>query len=353
MSEKARPIISYMLSWNAKLGQLVGTLVYELYRSVFGELQLDCTVQDIITAIQKLQQQDLSGFFNSAPHSRMIEAVTYAVNHYIAHKGVAPNSKLSTSLALEDRAQRIFRGRFRQAGRKYLNTNRSHSKDRRFFSSSLVFYSGRSVFSPNSRCFHGQSFCSCLLWPCGSFPGILFPQSFWRNANSPSTVTQQQVCRQSRIRYTFPVCLIFDRLEDLLAIFEQKYVTRQMLRCTQRTPWQFLTTSSTHPPDTTYHDMDIAWEHFLIDAFFIKAGTIGFVPTQWIKMLDSIFTWLGLSQEPYLEMAGAKPSTPMAARLIINMSLVPTCLIFVARQSLLLIFPLLPWRHRSNSVYDS
>ncbi len=28
--EKARPIISYMLSWNAKLGQLVGTLVYEL-----------------------------------------------------------------------------------------------------------------------------------------------------------------------------------------------------------------------------------------------------------------------------------------------------------------------------------
>ena len=178
MSEKARPIISYMLSWNAKLGQLVGTLVYELYRSVFGELQLDCTVQDIITAIQKLQQQDLSGFFNSAPHSRMIEAVTYAVNHYIAHKGVAPNSKLSTSLALEDRAQRIFRGRFRQAGRKYLNTNRSHSKDRRFFSSSLVFYSGRSVFSPNSRCFHGQSFCSCLLWPCGSFPGILFPQSF-------------------------------------------------------------------------------------------------------------------------------------------------------------------------------
>ena len=108
MFEKARPIISYMLSRNPKLGQLVGTLVYELCRSIFDGLQLDRTVQDIITAIQKtfadipedveldLQQQDLSGFFNSVPHSRMIEAVTYAVNHYIAHKGVAPNSKLST-----------------------------------------------------------------------------------------------------------------------------------------------------------------------------------------------------------------------------------------------------------------
>ncbi len=41
------------------------------------------------------------------------------------------------------------------------------------------------------------------------------------------------------IRYTFPVSLIFDQLEDLLAIFEQKYVTRQMLRCTQRTLWKF------------------------------------------------------------------------------------------------------------------
>ena len=137
--EKARPIISYMLSWNAKLGQLVGTLVYELCRSIFGDMQLDRTVQDIITDIQKifdnipdhieldLQQQDLSGIFNSVPHTRMIEAVTYAVHHYIVHKGVAPDSKLSTSLALEDRTQRIFRGRFRQAGQKYIAIQLDHS----------------------------------------------------------------------------------------------------------------------------------------------------------------------------------------------------------------------------------
>ncbi len=118
--------------------EMVGALVYELCRSIFGDMQLDRTVQDIITDIQKifenipdhieldLQQQDLSGFFNSVPHTRMIEAVTYAVHHYIAHKGVAPDSKLSTSLALEDRTQRIFRGRFRRAGQKYLAIQLDH-----------------------------------------------------------------------------------------------------------------------------------------------------------------------------------------------------------------------------------
>lgn len=49
--EKARPIISYMLS-NAKLGQVIGTIVYELCRSIFGELQFDRTVQTIIAEIQ-------------------------------------------------------------------------------------------------------------------------------------------------------------------------------------------------------------------------------------------------------------------------------------------------------------
>ena len=74
----------------------------------------------------ELQQQDLSGVFKSVPHSRMIEAVTYAVQHYIVYKGVAPDSKLSASLAAEDRTQRIFRGRFRQAGRKYLAIQLDH-----------------------------------------------------------------------------------------------------------------------------------------------------------------------------------------------------------------------------------
>ena len=41
-----------MLSWNAKLGQVIGTIVFELCRSIFGELQFDRTVQTIIAEIQ-------------------------------------------------------------------------------------------------------------------------------------------------------------------------------------------------------------------------------------------------------------------------------------------------------------
>ena len=37
-----------------------------------------------------LQQQDLSGFFNSVLHSRMIDAVTFAVNHYTRMKTESP-----------------------------------------------------------------------------------------------------------------------------------------------------------------------------------------------------------------------------------------------------------------------
>lgn len=68
-----------------------------------------------------LQQQDLSGFFDSVPHSRMIDAVTFAVNHYTYEHGLSPDSTLSTSIAQEDRTHRIFRWKLPQAGRGYLN----------------------------------------------------------------------------------------------------------------------------------------------------------------------------------------------------------------------------------------
>ena len=185
--EKARPIISYMLSWNAKLGQLVGTLVYELCRSIFGDMQLDRTVQDIITDIQKifdnipnhieldLQQQDLSGFFNSVPHARMIEAVTYAVNHYIAHKGVAPDSKLSTSLAMEDRTQRIFRGRFRRAGQKYLAIQLNHiPKITEFLLKHSYFTVGGMVFRQIQGASMGSHFAPALCGLVAAFQEYCF-----------------------------------------------------------------------------------------------------------------------------------------------------------------------------------
>ena len=189
--EKARPIISYMLSWNAKLGQLVGTLVYELCRSIFGDMQLDRTVQAIITDIQRifhdipnhieldLQQQDLSGFFNSVPHSRMIEAVTYAVNHYIAHKGVTPDSKLSTSLAMEDRRQRIFRGRYRRAGQKFLAVQLNQiPKITEFLLKHSYFTVGNLVFRQIQGASMGSHFAPALCGLVAAFQEYCFHKSF-------------------------------------------------------------------------------------------------------------------------------------------------------------------------------
>jgi len=188
--EKARPIISYMLSWNAKLGQVIGTIVYELCRSIFGDLQLDRTVQTIITEIQhqfeqipadvelNLQQQDLSGFFNSVPHSRMIDAVTFAVNHYSYEHGISLESTLNTSIAQEDRTQRIFRGRFRQAGRRYMNIKLSEIPTMVTFLLQNS-YRRQSCLPADSRSLHGQSICTGTMWPRRSiFKNTVFSKHF-------------------------------------------------------------------------------------------------------------------------------------------------------------------------------
>ncbi len=343
--EKARPIVSYMLSGNAKLGQLVGALVYELCRSIFGDLQLDRTVQDIIAAIQKifenipdhieldLQQQDLSGFFNSVPHTRMIEAVTYAVHHYIAHKGVAPDSKLSTSLALEDRTQRIFRGRFRRAGQKYLAIQLDRiPKITEFLLKHSYFTVGSMIFRQIQGASMGSHFVPALCGLVAAFQEYCFHKAFsgmrthhkllhnsryldnrvlmhfpgWRETypwnlftkldfyEAPilleevddseilgctiSTIQRTITVRQPKdlvslrsglsedsdlavisafraralliIRYTFPIPLIFDQLTDLIAIFGQKSVSPEQLRCTQRTLWKFF---KQRIPPTRHH----------------------------------------------------------------------------------------------------
>ena len=164
---------------------------YELCRSIFGDMQLDRTVQAIITDIQKifddipnhieldLQQQDLSGFFNSVPHSRMIEAVTYAVNHYIAHKGVAPDSKLSTSLAMEDRTQRIFRGRYRRAGQKFLAIQLDQiPKITEFLLKHSSFTVGNLVFRQIQGASMGSHFAPALCGLVAAFQEYCFHKSF-------------------------------------------------------------------------------------------------------------------------------------------------------------------------------
>ena len=189
--EKARPIISYMLSWNAKLGQVIGTIVYELCRSIFGDLQLDRTVQTIITEIQhqfeqipadvelNLQQQDLSGFFNSVPHSRMIDAVNFAVNHYSYEHGISLESTLSTSIAQEDRTQRIFRGRFRQAGRRYMNIKLSEIPTMvTFLLKNSYLTIGNHVFRQIQGASMGSQFAPALCGLVAAFQEYCFFKAF-------------------------------------------------------------------------------------------------------------------------------------------------------------------------------
>ena len=207
--EKARPIISYMLSWNAKLGQVIGTIVYELCRSIFGDHQLDRTVQDIIEDIQhqffqtptdvelNLQQQDLSGFFNSVPHSRMIDAVTYAVNHYMVKNGLPPGS---TSEHIHRKRRSHSKNFSRQ-----ISTSRQEVYEPPTFrnpytgnfpAETLLLDSWQPCLSPNSRSIYGQPVCPCTLWTGRSISGILFLQSLSRHEDFSQTSSQYQVCGQ-------------------------------------------------------------------------------------------------------------------------------------------------------------
>jgi hypothetical protein len=81
--ESARPIISYTDSWNCRWGQVVGGIVLQLCRSLFHNISLDHDVIQIMEAIHsvftdlpsevpvRLDQQDLSGFFNPVFNSKI------------------------------------------------------------------------------------------------------------------------------------------------------------------------------------------------------------------------------------------------------------------------------------------
>ena len=57
MFNKARPIISYTLSWNEKLGQFIGHLVFSLISSIFGDVSLDRKVVAHWVALGRALQQ--------------------------------------------------------------------------------------------------------------------------------------------------------------------------------------------------------------------------------------------------------------------------------------------------------
>ena len=136
--EAARPIIAYTNSWNNRLGEVIGGVVLQLIRSLFRETSLDKDVVQIMRAIHyvfddlpshlpiNMDQQDLSGFFNSVPHSRMVDSVWYALHVYCHKYNVSLDSTITFQLQDRESAQRIFRGRYRRAGNRTTQVSLIH-----------------------------------------------------------------------------------------------------------------------------------------------------------------------------------------------------------------------------------
>ena len=123
--QKARPIIAYVSSWSRQLGKFVGIAVLHFLQQLFGDLFPSVTVQSILQSIVKifsttsllddleLCQQDLSGFFNSVPHARMLEAVEFMILLYCQRFELPLDFKMTLRMQRNSDKLRLFRGQRR------------------------------------------------------------------------------------------------------------------------------------------------------------------------------------------------------------------------------------------------
>lgn len=120
----------------------------------------------------------------------MIDAVTYAVDHYIVKHGLSPDSTLSTSIARDDRTQRIFRGKFRRAGRQYMNIKLSD------IPKMVIFLLHHSYLTVGTRSIYGKSICTSTVDWWQPFRNIVFSEPLSRDAGLPPPSTQLSLCGQ-------------------------------------------------------------------------------------------------------------------------------------------------------------
>ena len=197
MFNKARPIISYTLSWNEKLGQFIGHLVLSLISSIFGDVSLDRKVVDIILGFHRLfrdvpcqweldfEQQDLSGFFNSVPQSRMLESIQFALNLYRCKSQLPADSTLSVYTKDDDRHLRLFRGRYRAAGGRYINVDIQHVFPAVNFLLAHSFFSiGRMLFQQIQGASMGSHFAPALCGLVAACQEYCFQKAFRDLINS-------------------------------------------------------------------------------------------------------------------------------------------------------------------------
>ena len=91
---KARPIVSYTRAWITPLGNLLSVALNAIAQTVFTQDDFLATVPSILRAAWKvmhsvhfhfdltLEQQDIAGFYNAVPHSRILHAVQILVARF-------------------------------------------------------------------------------------------------------------------------------------------------------------------------------------------------------------------------------------------------------------------------------
>ena len=92
---KARPIVNYSSAWPRRLGQGLGIALLEIPQVVYHELLKYKDVDDVMNEIKslfsfattqdieyELYQSDIAGFYHQVEHSRIFQAVEFALHQF-------------------------------------------------------------------------------------------------------------------------------------------------------------------------------------------------------------------------------------------------------------------------------
>ena len=130
--QKARPIVDYSRAWCRPIGSALATALYEILQVVYSDLLSVTDIKSVLHAIAKLfshqdyaygeltvEQEDIAGFYNQVDHSRMLQAVQFAVCRFCELQGQTFDSCLNIHQETTERTLRIFRGFWRSHSHKY------------------------------------------------------------------------------------------------------------------------------------------------------------------------------------------------------------------------------------------
>ena len=126
-----------------------------------------------------MDQQDFSGFFNSVPHSRMVDSVWYALHVYCHKYNVSLDSTITFQLQDRESAQRIFRGRYRRAGNRTTQVSLIHLPAMvSFLLRNSYFMVGRHLFKQVQGASMGSHFAPALCGLVAACQEHIFSKTF-------------------------------------------------------------------------------------------------------------------------------------------------------------------------------